>query len=72
MSGLKTGNFKDLTINSNIVVGNSIEFGFNTDVTIKRDSNNNIVFNDNTFSNKTILEALNQVYGGMLTAMNRN
>ena len=61
MSGVKTGNFKDLTINSNIVVGNSIEFGFNTGVTIKRDNNNNIVFNDGTFNNKTLLQALNQV-----------
>ena len=61
MSGLKTGNFKDLTINSNIVVGNSIEFGFNTGTTIKRNTDNNIVFNDSTFNNKTLLQALNQV-----------
>ena len=61
MSGLKTGNFKDLTINSNLLIGNTIEFGINTDVTIKRDNNNNLIFNDSTFQNKTILEMINTV-----------
>lgn len=61
MSGLKTGNFKDLTINSNLLIGNTIEFGINTGVTIRRDNNNNLIFNDGTFKNKTLLEMINHI-----------